>query len=67
MFMALTTKELLLVKDNVKMTQNGVSFLRAAAEIATEPQIKTLCNQMATEHQSDIQMLVKHVSSTSVQ
>lgn len=65
--MPLTSKELMLVKDNVKMTQNGINFLRTAAEISTEPQIKNLCSQMAQEHERDIGLLVKHVTNQAVQ
>lgn len=65
--MALTTKELILIKDNVKMGQNSVRFLRGCAEIATDPQVKTLCTQMVDDHERDINILMKHVSPDSVQ
>lgn len=63
----LTTKELILIQDNIKMTQNSISFMNSCAQIATDPQIKGLCQQMARDHQNDLQVLMKHIQSTTVQ
>ncbi|HHW31916.1 MAG TPA: hypothetical protein GXX20_09640 [Clostridiaceae bacterium] len=63
----LTTKELLLIQDNIKMTQNTISFMNSCAQIATDPQVKSLCQQMVRDHQNDLQVLMKHIKSTTVQ
>ncbi len=65
--MALTTKELLLIQDNIKMTQNSIKILEGCAELASDQQVKGLCQQMAKDHQSDVQLLMKHISTASVQ
>jgi len=65
--MALTSKELMLLQDNIKMTQNSIKFVQGCVDICTDPQVKTLCQQMAGEHQNDLQVLIKHVSSTTMQ
>ncbi|NSW89631.1 MAG: hypothetical protein HPY74_02925 [Firmicutes bacterium] len=65
--MTLTTKELLLIQDNIKMTENTVKFMEGCAEIASDPQVKSMCQQMAKDHQNDIQMLMKHINSATMQ
>lgn len=65
--MALTTKELMLLRDNIKMTDNSVRFMQGCAEMSTDPQIKNLCQQMAREHQNDLQTLAKHITSSTMQ
>ena len=65
--MALTTKELLLLQDNIKMTQNSIKFMQGCVEFCTDQQSKTLCQQMATDHQSDLQTLIKHINSATMQ
>ena len=64
--MALTTKELILIDDNIKMAENSIKFMQACAQIATDPQIKGICQQMAKEHQDGIQMLIRHINSASM-
>lgn len=64
--MALTTKELLLIQDNIKMTENSVKFMEGCTEIVSDPQIKGMCQQMAKEHQNDIQILMKHIGSVTM-
>ena len=65
--MALTTKELMLIKDNIKMGQNSVCFLRGCSEVAADSQVKTLCNQMVDDHERDISILMKHLGGGAVQ
>jgi len=64
--MTLTKKELMLIDDNIKMAENSVKFMQGCAQIATDPQVKGLCQQMAREHQDGIQMLMKHINSASM-
>jgi len=65
--MALTSKELMLLQDNIKMTENSIRFMQGCTEIATDAQVKGLCQSMAKEHQNDLQTLVKHINSTNMQ
>lgn len=65
--MALTTKELLLVQDNIKLTENSIKFMQSCAEIATDAQVKGMCQSMAREHQDDLKVLIKHINTTAVQ
>lgn len=65
--MALTSKELMLVQDNIKMTENSIKFMQGCAEICSDPQVKGLCQQMANDHQNDLQTLIKHINSTTMQ
>lgn len=65
--MALTSKELMLIQDNIKMTQNSIKFMQGCVDMCQEQQTKNLCQQMATDHQSDLQTLMKHINSANMQ
>lgn len=65
--MALTTKELLLIQDNIRMTENSIKFMQGCANIATDAQVKGICQSMARDHQSDLQTLIKHINTTTMQ
>lgn len=65
--MSLTTKELLLIQDNIKMTQNSIKFMEGCVEICTDPQVKSLCQQMTKDHQNDLQTLAKHINTATMQ
>lgn len=64
--MTLTTKELLLIQDNIKMTQNSIEFMQSCAQLDVDQQVKTLCQQMTQEHQSDLQTLARHINSAAM-
>lgn len=65
--MSLTSKELLLVQDNIKIAENSIKFMQSCAETATDAQVKGICQSMAREHQEDLQTLIKHINTTAVQ
>ncbi|MCX8129118.1 MAG: hypothetical protein N3I35_03340 [Clostridia bacterium] len=65
--MALTSKELMLIEDNISMTQNNINFIQGCAEICTDPQIRSLCQQMVSDHQNDLQTLIKHINTATIQ
>jgi rubrerythrin len=65
--MALTAKELILVQDNISMTQNSIKFIQGCAEMSTDQQVKSLCQQMASDHQNDLQTLIKHINTATMQ
>lgn len=65
--MSLTTKELMLVQDNIKMAENSIKLMQYCADTATDAQVKGLCQSMAKEHQQDMQTLIRHINTTAVQ
>lgn len=65
--MSLTSKELLLVQDNIKMAENSIKLMQSCADSATDAQVKGVCQSMAKEHQQDLQVLIKHINSTTMQ
>ena len=65
--MALTSKELMLLQDNIKMTDNSIKFMQSCAETATDSQVKGLCQSMAREHQDYLKVFIKHINTTAVQ
>lgn len=65
--MALTSKELMLLQDNITMMQNNVKFIQGCSEMAADPQVKNLCQQMVSDHQNDIQTLIKHINTANMQ
>ncbi len=65
--MALTTKELMLIQDNIKMAENSIKFMESCAQAATDAQVKGICQSMAREHQADMNVLIKHIQTSAVQ
>ena len=65
--MALTSKELMLIQDNIKMAENTIKFMQGCTELAVDAQVKGICQQMAREHQTDVQTLAKHISNATMQ
>jgi hypothetical protein len=65
--MPLTTKELLLVKDNIKIAQNDVEFTKTVSESVSDQQVKTLCNKIVTDYEQDIEILMRNLNNQSVQ
>jgi hypothetical protein len=49
------------------MAENSIKFLYACADMATDAQVKGLCQSMAKEHQQDLTTMIKHINTTSVQ
>lgn len=60
--MALTTKELTLLSDNIKMSQNSIRFMQGCADMCSDPQVVSLCNQIATERQKGVGLLMQHIN-----
>ena len=61
--MPLTSKELMLIQDNISMCESNIKYLQGCAQLATDSQIKNLCNQLASEEKNDLQILMKHVNT----
>ena len=61
--MPLTSKELMLVQDNISMCENTVKYFQGCAQIATDSQVKNLCNQLASEEKNGLQLLMKHINT----
>lgn len=65
--MALTSKELMLIQDNISMTQNCIKFIQSCAQTSTDAQLKGLCQQMVKDHENDLQTLAKHINTATMQ
>ncbi|HEX3033335.1 MAG TPA: hypothetical protein VHS59_14070 [Bacillota bacterium] len=63
----ITSKELMLVQDNIEMGKNCLTFIQACAQSASDQQLKSLCQSMATEHQKDIQTLTGLLTNQTLQ
>lgn len=63
----LTNKELMLIQDNIKMSQNMANFLSACAQSTTDTALKNLCQTMSADHQKDIQVLSSYITNTNIQ
>ena len=60
--MALTTKELGLLADNIKMSQNSIKFMQGCTDMCSDPQVSALCKQIATQRQQDVNLLMQHIT-----
>lgn len=65
--MSLTTKELLLIQDNIKMAQNSINFLQGCANFLEEQQVKNLCQNMVQQNRDNLQTLSNHINSATIQ
>lgn len=63
----LTTKELMLIQDNIKIGQNMATFLSSCAQSTTDTQLKNICQTMANSHQKDIQTLSNYIKNQNLQ
>ncbi len=61
--MPLTSKELMLIQDNISMCESNIKYLQGCAQLAADSQVKNLCNQLASEEKNDLQLLMKHVNT----
>ena len=58
----LTSKELSAIEDQLNCEQMLIKKFKAYAETATDPQIKTTCENMAARHKTHFDTLMGHLS-----
>jgi len=63
----LTSKELMLLQDNIRMNHEMLQFLQTCSDVATDPQLKSICQQMTGDHRKCIQTLSRHIVNTTIQ
>ena len=66
-FILLTNKELMLIQDNIKMSQSMTNFLSACSQSAVDAQLKGICQTMVSQHQKHIQTLSNYISIQNLQ
>ena len=64
---SLTSKELLLIQDNIKMAENYMQFTQSCVEYVKDSQIKSLCQDVISEYKGAITTLKSHINSAQVQ
>lgn len=65
--MSLTSKELMLLQDNIKVLENSIKFMSGASGICSDPQVKNMLNTMARDHVNDLKTLAKYISNPNIQ
>ena len=65
--MSLTTKELFLIQDNIKMAQNYMQFTQSCVEQVKDPEIRNLCQEVIAEYKGAITTLSNHITNAQVQ
>jgi len=63
--MPLTSKEIMLIEDNISMCENNIKYLQGCAQLAQDIQIKNLCNKLANDEKSNLQLLIKHINTAA--
>ncbi len=58
----LTSKELSAIEDQLNCEQMLIKKFKAYAQIATDPQIKTTCEQIASQHRQHFDTLMGHLN-----
>ncbi len=61
--MPITSKELMLIQDNVSMCESNIKYYQGCAQLAADSQVKNLCNQLANEEKNNLQLLIKHINT----
>ena len=64
---SLTSKELFLIQDNIKMAQNYMQFTQSCIEQVKDPQIKNLCQDVISEYKGAISTLKNHINSAQAE
>ena len=59
----LTSRELMFLEDHLALVQNSVKMLNHYAAEFSDPQLKSLCQGMAGEHQQSFDRMFKHLSA----
>ncbi|OPX44318.1 hypothetical protein CLHUN_18730 [Ruminiclostridium hungatei] len=63
--MPLTSKELMLIQDNISMCEDNIKYLQGCAQLATDSQIKNLCTKLASDEKNSLQLLIKHINTAA--
>ncbi|HHU69723.1 MAG TPA: hypothetical protein GXZ31_05405 [Thermoanaerobacterales bacterium] len=63
----LSTKDVMLLEDTLKVCENMTKFISSAANMCTDPQLKSLCSTMVNEHRSSSQTLAKYITQGRLQ
>lgn len=63
----ITSRELMLLEDHIKLEDNMTKCFNHFANEINDQQIKSLCQQMAQDHQQMIQSLTRHISQQNLQ
>ncbi|MDH7576658.1 MAG: spore coat protein [Bacillota bacterium] len=61
----LTSKELGLIEDNLRQEQLMVQKFSVYANQATDPEIKSLCQNLRDMHQRHLDTLMKHLNEAA--
>lgn len=63
----LSTKDVMLLEDTLKVCENMTKFISSATNMCTDPQLKSLCSTMVNEHRSSSQSLSKYITQGRLQ
>lgn len=66
-YKVLTNKELMLIQDNIKISQSMTNFLSACAQSTADAQLKGICQTMVSQHQKHTQTLSNYITNQNLQ
>lgn len=61
----MTSKEIMLLKDDISFIQNCKSITDTLGSIAQDQQVKAICTQISMDLQTDATTLARHIMSAS--
>lgn len=67
MMTQITSRELMLLEDHIKLEDNMTKCFNHFANEIKDQQLKSLCQQMSQEHQQMVQTLSRHISKQNLQ
>lgn len=63
----ITSRELMLLEDHIKMEANMEKCFNHFSNEISDPQLKSLCQQMSQTHRQHIQTLSRHITQQALQ
>ncbi|NPV90932.1 MAG: hypothetical protein HPY50_09180 [Firmicutes bacterium] len=59
----LTTREMLMLDEAIRLSRTMTKFAHSCAQQVNDPQLRALCQQIAVDHNNDLQALSRYTGN----
>ena len=59
----LTNREMMMLDENLRLTRTMTRFAQGCAQHISDPQLRALCQQIAIDHNNDLQALSRYMGN----
>jgi hypothetical protein len=56
----LNTREMMMLDETIRLSQTMTKFAHSCAQQVNDPQLRALCQQIAVDHNNDLQALSRY-------